>query len=623
MGKIEITNGKSKLLLRKSKQFAGLKTKEDVKTSEQPYVNKEVIPMLGGFDVVSLNTEYKDLDSALDHVRSQPEVEVGTHVYFAEGSKKPMVPTGEIFIEFAQGVGEDEQKIVLDEFALKLVERRSPESVIAEVTPHSPNPLKVAAALQKVSLVIVAEPDIDVPLDEYTPVSDTLFNHEWHIKNLGRLPDTTHPIKRGADAKIEDAWTRLGNKGKSSVVVAVIDNGFDLSHPDLKNKVYKPFDVWRKNANIPQGPEAKHTHGTPCASVAVASANGSGIVGVAPNSKFMPVNGTSFGDRETERMFDYCKDNGADVISCSWGTIDRNYTLSYRKEKAIQDAARKGRNGKGSVILFAVGNDQASYINHYAAHPDVIAVAASDSQDKHAYYSNKGVGISVSAPSNGDWPIIAARAWWDQGYADKQGEYKFWMDGKSRGSKYKHFGGTSSATPLVAGICALMLSANPDLTAKQVKSILEKTADKIGASWEYDGNGYSKKYGYGRVNADKAVAEAIRLYDQSNVAPTPEVEEPVSNGRGLFLFDVKKQAAKGYGVQIGAFYEYGNVLIQVEQLQKQFGEKVVVSINELNGKTVYKVVVGVFNTKAEASKLRTKIKNSGKDGFVRNLKDLT
>lgn len=158
------------------------------------------------------------------------------------------------------------------------------------------------------------------------------------------------------------------------------------------------------------------------------------------------------------------------------------------------------------------------------------------------------------------------------------------------------------------------------MTAKQVKEIITKTADKIGSPSEYI-NGHSTKYGYGRINADRAVAEAMRLKDLGNVEPD-EVEDSVAAGRGLFLFSVKRQPAEGYGVQIGAFAEYGNVLIQVEKLESLFGEPVVVSINELNGKTVYKVVVGVYKDRAKAKSLLNRMKAEGVNGFLRKLEDL-
>lgn len=617
MSKLTIKNGKGELTLKKSHTLVGLKTKTD---KEQAFVDKHIFKNLGGFEVVTLNQSGGSLDDALDEARSKEDVELGTHVYFSEGSNRPLVPTGEIFITFEEGVGENEQDIVLEEYALTLIERRDNNRIVAKVTANSPNPIKVANFLQAISLVKIAEPDLDTMLDEYAFVApnDNLVGHEWHLQNDGFVADVDYRLRKGADAKVVDAWQRLGNTGSNGVTVAIVDNGFDLTHPDLRDKVTKPFDLWNQSSDVLQG-DKRFTHGTPCASVALAASNGQGIVGAAPSAKFMPVSGTSFSVRATEQMFDYAIKNGADIISCSWGTTDSNFRLNSLKEEAITKAAKKGRNGKGCVILFAVGNDDLDFVNFYAAHPDVIAVAASTSQDTYASYSNRGREVSICAPSNGDWPILAARAWWDQGLDWESGNFKFWRDGRSRGKHYKHFGGTSSSTPLVAGICALILSANPDLTAKEVKDILQKTADKIGSPSDYS-NGHSVKYGYGRVNAGRAVAEALRR--KETVAPPKEVKDTVSNGQGLFQFDVKKQVASGYGIQIGAFYEYGNVLIQVEKLQRKFGEKVIVSINELKGRTVYKVVIGAFSSKSQAQSLQKRMKNAGQGGFLRNLKDL-
>lgn len=626
MSEISVKSGKGELKLHKSKQLVGLKSVAARSLEKQPFVGKEILANLGGFQVVTLEGEVKDLDTQLDKVREEDTVAVGTHVYFAEGSNRPMIPTGEIYITFEDGVGPDEQQIVLDEYHLKIADRRSASFMVAKVTAKSPNPLKAAASLQALSLVSTAEPDIDMPMDEYafSVPNDTLISHQWHLNNPGFVIDANFQLKKGADSHVLNAWNRLGNTGSSGVTVAVIDNGFDTNHPDLRGKTHKPYDLWTRTSQLPQG-DTRFTHGTPCASVAIAASNGQGIVGAAPGVRFMPIHGTSFSAATTEEMFDYCVRNGADVISCSWGTTDARYSLNAVKEQAIARAAQQGRGGKGCVILYAVGNDDLNYVNYYAAHPDVIAVAASTSQDAHASYSNRGREVTICAPSNGDWPIIAARASWDQGLTWETGNYKFWRDGRSRGDNYKHFGGTSSATPLVAGICALILSANPDLTSREVKSILQRTADKIGHPSEYDSGGHSLKYGYGRVNADKAVAEALRLKDAAQTsppAPVPEVTDNISSGRGLFRFDVRKQEAKGWGVQIGAFYEYGNVLIQAEKLQKQFNVPVVVSINELNSKTVYKVTVGAYDSQAAARELLKRVKDAGISCFLRNLADL-
>jgi len=619
MSKITIKSGKGEITLKKSSRYVGLKSENPV--TETDAVKKEVLPNLGGFNIVTLNKDGKTIDERLDEVRENKDIEVGTHVYYVPGmSQRPMVPTGEIYVVFQEGVSEEEQLIILDEFKLEMVERRSPERIILKVTPKSPNPLKVAAILQKISLIKMAEPDLDALVEEYEfrEPFDTLYSHQWQLRNPGFITDVQWTTKKDADAKVVDAWARLGSTGSDDIVIAVVDNGFDINHPDLMGKVYKPFDLWSNSSKIEMG-DARFTHGTPCASVALAASNGVGIVGSAPAAKFMPVSGTSFSLRATEKMFNYCIDNGADIISCSWGTTDSAFDLNPMKIAAISKAARKGRNGKGCVILFAVGNDDLDYVSYYAAHPDVIAVAATTSKDQHADYSNRGREVTICAPSNGDWPITAARASWDEGISWETGEYRWWRDGRSRGSNYKHFGGTSSACPLVAGICALILTANPALTAAEVKEILTQTADQVGGPSEYI-NGHSLKFGHGRVNADKAVAEALRRKDSGNEPPV--VDDSVMAGRGIFRFQVRRQEPKGYGVQIGAFAEYGNVLIQAEKLESLFDAPVIVSINQLNGKTVYKIVIGAFSDKKDAKTLLNRVKGQGINGFVRAIKDL-
>lgn len=622
MSGLKVKSGKGELVLHKSKELVGLKSSGSKDLSNSDFVKAEVFKNLGGFNIVRLEKEGSSIDDKLDEARKRKEVNVGTHVYHTEGSSRPLVATGEIYIIFQDSTSEEEQLLALDEYKLELVERRSDTRIIAAVTKHSPNPVKAAHLLQQTSMIKLAAPDLDTFVDEYAPFvapADKLISHQWHLRNTGILPDVNWPMKRGADAKVFDAWSRIGNTGAENIVIAVIDNGFDTTHPDLKDKIYKPFDLWNQSDKLDQG-DSRFTHGTPCASVALAASNGNGIVGVAPGAKFMPVSGTSFSLRATEQMFDYCINNGADVISCSWGTTDPAFDLNPMKQEAIAKAARKGRNGKGCVIVYAVGNEDLDFVNFYAAHPDVIAVAASTSKDEHAPYSNRGREVTICAPSNGDWPILTARAWWDKGVEWETGNYKYYRDGRDRGSQYKHFGGTSCACPLVAGICALILSVNPELTAKEVKDIIIKTADKIGSPADYE-NGHSKKYGYGRINADKAVAETKRRMEVA-AEPLPGIAEVIPTGHGIFNFNVRKQDAKGFGVQVGAFSEYGNVLIQVEKLQQTFNTNVIVGISEVNGRTIYKIVVGAYPDIENARSLHLKMKTAGINGYVRSLEGL-
>ncbi|MEM9991224.1 MAG: S8 family serine peptidase, partial [Bacteroidota bacterium] len=614
---IKIKNGKTALELKKSNNLVGLRTNAQLNEQYLPdYILKQYHPNLGGFAVVRLDKGQQDIDRKLDEVRTYNEVNVGTHVYYAEGGSKPIIPTGDLFIEFHVGTSPEEQALVWRAYKLKLKHRIDEHLVQVQVSAASPNPLKVANRLENIALVKWAEPDIDIPLDEYdfAAPEDDLLPHQWHLRNEGFVIDTSWRLKKDADAKVLDAWKRLGKTGSTAVTVAVIDNGFDLNHPDLRSNIHHPYNVWEDNDRPTQN-DPTYTHGTPCASVAIASANGTGMVGVAPNARFMPVHGTSFSASATRRMFRHCMDNGADIISCSWGTTDPGFALNNMKERIIAEAATKGRNGKGCIILFAVGNSSLDYVNFYAAHPNVIAVGASTSRDEHAEYSNSGKQLSVVAPSNGNWPILAARAAWDEGLSWETGVFRFYRDGKDRGSRYKHFGGTSSACPLVAGVCALILAANPELTAVQVKDILQKTADKIGPPSAYDARGHSPKFGYGRVNADRAVAEALRLREANTTQTTRgDVATGISKGKGLFRFGVEKQAPIGWGIQIGAFADYGNVLIQAERLQAQFNAPVIVNINELNGRTVYKMVLGAFNEQRQARQLAERMKQAGVEG---------
>jgi subtilisin family serine protease len=182
-----------------------------------------------------------------------------------------------------------------------------------------------------------------------------------------------------------------------------------------------------------------------------------------------------------------------------------------RAQRAIARCAREGRGGKGTVIVFAAGNSDRDIndpdrqsLDGFAILPDVIAVAASTSLDERSDYSNYGKEIWICAPSSGagGWGILTA---------DVTGSTT--LNGTTVALGYSpedytyEFGGTSSACPLVAGICALLLSIDRDLTAAQVRQIIAETARRIGEQESYEG-GRSIYFGHGCVNAEAAV-EAV------------------------------------------------------------------------------------------------------------------
>ena len=351
------------------------------------------------------------------------------------------------------------------------------------------------------------------PTSTFVMPRDALFPYQWWLNNTGYIPGVPAGLlKPGADAKVVGAWRLLGGYGSSAIRIAVIDAGFDFNNPDLVDRFASSLNAKSAGIACPSGERAGN-HGTPCAGIACASANDIGIIGVAPNSQLTVIQGISYSGYVTERAIDHCLDVGVDIISISWGSLDPSHRPSPKQIHAFRRAIMEGRAGRGCIVVVAVGNSGRDYINYYADIPGVIAVGASTSLDTHAAYSNRGYGISVLAPSDGVLPVISTRTRWDEG--KKNWPNPFYRDGRDHGPHHKSFGGTSAATPLVAGICALVLSANYDLTAAEVESLLERTADKIGHPAEYDKTGYSIKHGYGRVNAERAIAEALRMRGRS------------------------------------------------------------------------------------------------------------
>ncbi len=628
---LKIKFGKGELVLTKSNTLVGLRSMDDKTIEDKSIVKHQQHEHLAGFKVVEMKKKRgQALNERLDEVRGMDEIAQGTHIYYAPGSNRALVPTGSIYITFYAKTTQSEQEKILADLGLDLKERRDDDRVVATVTPKSQNPIKCAIALQQLDAVKWAEPDLDATVDNYAYAApaDNLFPEMWHLQNRGIVPSNSAiRLKVGADAKVVEAWRRLDGFGNPNIVVAVIDNGFDTTHPDLQGKILKPWDLWANSPTLRQG-DPNFTHGTPCASVAIAPVNGSGMVGSAPVARFMPLSGTSYSIEGTEAMFNYCIRNGADIISCSWGTVDSQFAIGPDKIAAIAKAAREGRGGKGCIICYAAGNEDVDYVNYYGAHPDVICVAASTSDDLHASYSNRGREVTICAPSNGEWPILAARPFWAEGsVADF-----YYGDDVDRGVRYQHFGGTSSATPLVAGICALILSANNNLTAREVKQILMLTADKIGSPADYV-NGHSVKYGYGRVNALKAVEEALRRKGVATgttpVPPTPTPKpqttptaptKPAAPLAGLLRWGTNAAVlAKGFAVQAGSFAQLENVTSIAPTLEAKFKQPVLWHIAGSGTTTVYRLLVGQFATQADAAKLQLTMKNGGVNGFVKEM----
>lgn len=517
--------------LEKNKHIIGVKMRAGFEPPRARGLDSSgAMDILGGFQLMEIPTgrglNDNHADDMLDTMRQENHVLQGTHVFNVEGSPVNMVPTGELYIVFRPWASTSEQREVFTSLALTPVQRRGKGAYVVKLSAASPNPISCTVRLQENPLVAIAEPDLAMSADFFmTLPDDPYFQYQWHLKNTGKdFRDSASGVfdeaKEGADAKVVEAWEELGSLGSSAVVMAIIDNGFDLDHPDFdgRGRTVHPWDFVNNSPRMSR--ESADTHGTLCAGVALAGTNGTGIVGVAPNSRFMPIRNKELSDFMIEMIFERVVDLGADIVSCSWGRpglsadgqsmID--VPLSTRQREAVVRATREGRNGKGCVVLFAAGNNNRP-VSDFCRLPEVIAVGASTSMDERADYSNFGPTLSILGPSGGRTPVISTFVTSDgdsHGHVSAVQPHLSGEDLSFAGipDEYRGFAGTSCSCPVVAGVCALILSANPELSSKEVKDILEKTADKIGEG--YDTDGHADRMGYGRVNALEAVLEAKR-----------------------------------------------------------------------------------------------------------------
>jgi subtilisin family serine protease len=490
------------------------------------------------------------LETAMVTARASDAVAFASHVYCAANNPSVFFYlTDRITIQFDEQVDEPSRNAIATFAGLKIVRQIEgiPNTFLCEVTKQATeNPVKIANRLTRYPQVLVAEPNILITTQHHYIPRDSLYAKQWYLNNKGG-----NQMVAGAQIFAEPAWDIT--RGVRSIIIAIADDSVDITHPDFQGegKIVSPIDL-KDDDLSPMPVEDSDNHGTACAGVAVAEENGKGIVGVAPGCALMPIRTTGYLDDDSvEKIFNWAIEKKAAVISCSWGSSAVDYPLSLRQSAVITKAATQGRGGRGCVILFAAGNanrpvngtiseqgwpnnvisGQTRWLSGFATHPDVIAVSASTSLNKKAAYSNWGSSISVCAPSNNAPPGTWLQ---DTGYLSTPPEVtqdlpglgvftadRIGVPGYESGDYTNNFGGTSSATPVVAGVAGLILSANPRLTAREVRKILEETADKIvdadpdpqlgNRMGNYDPN--SRRcdwFGYGKVNALKAVQAAVR-----------------------------------------------------------------------------------------------------------------
>lgn len=377
-------------------------------------------------------------------------------------------------------------------------------------------------------------------------LSDPLYGDQWHLKNTGQGGGTP-----GEDINVEPVWATFKGQGERIVLV---DDGLELAHEDLQNNIAagESYDYIDHDTNPNSG---THGHGTSVAGLAGArDMNGVGVSGVAPRASLAGYNLLQNDTLVNEA--DAMTRNAAsvDVSSNSWGPPDFTGLLfpsGATWRNAIDTGHSTGRGGLGTVYVWAAGNgdtgdliskkncpsmvcvDNSNY-DGQANYHGVIAVGAVDDKGIKSSYSERGANLWVSAPGgefcDTDHAITTTDRSGANGFNDNGNNVFYGIVDYANSNYTRCFNGTSAATPVVSGVVALMLQANPNLGWRDVRLILAQTArknDPTDPEWTTNGAGFdiNHNYGFGVVDADAAVALAKTPW--TNVGPMVTYSTPL------------------------------------------------------------------------------------------------
>lgn len=538
-GNYIVLNGKRRELIHHPTDFAIMKECPVVQQQIAGYPNAAVQQLaIGKCRVTVADPDPQKRNELMDEIRQQ---DVAHHIYLIEGTSDEIVLTDQIFLTMEN---DDPAQLtaIRDQYHLVPDGQRGKAYVFKVTEESKANPLKIANEITNRYKGVKCIPKILVPIQvSSAPAAGVpdlpalIHQHElvaqqWHLS--ARLIDPADStIKTTASVNAFEAWALANSFGKSEIVIAVIDDSFDLPtgvpiHPAFRGKVISPqeFNFVEGNHNPSQGQEK---HGTPVASLATACNQ---ILGVAPGCTLLPIRmGLSpMIDPDVLLAAFTLASKYADVVNCSFQhkPATANYLLDH--PTFMSDVAAMiengGRRGRGLVIVVASGDYDApislteaenkngvKFINSkgeadqvpagqevHTSFPeirDVVVVGAMSSLMRKSGYSNWGHEVTVVAPSDNYHDIARATA------VDEQFKKDFIAANGFPGGKMlaaarrggvnnvltplneflftDKFGGTSAAAPIVTGVVALMLSAKKELHAKKVIEILKTSADKV------------------------------------------------------------------------------------------------------------------------------------------------
>lgn len=390
--------------------------------------------------------------------------------------KRSLTGVNEILVKYKDKASE---KDLLEKYGDIILKKNSRLGIV-KIKPEERKDLKkLLADLKEDPAVEFAEPNYQYQLMEIP--NDPYFPQQWSL-----------PIMM-----VPQAWE--ATQGRSSIIVAVVDSGVDLNHPEFAGRLASGFraedSIRQEGTTVAQD---NNGHGTHVAGIIAAEINnGTGIAGIAGDVKIMPVKvmdatGSGYVSDIADGIC-WAAEHGADVINLSLGG-ESSQTLT----EAIEYA-----HDLGAIIVASAGNDGDEDVLYPAASPHVIGVGATDSNDEIFVYSNWGDGIDISAPGVNIYSTL-----WENG-----------------ASGYGYKSGTSMAAPHISGVAALVLSLYPELTNDQVEEVIELAADDLGE------NNWDSYFGYGRINALSPLDGDLPIFDDDE-------DNSIDNARPLAIESV-------------------------------------------------------------------------------------
>jgi subtilisin family serine protease len=457
------------------------------------------------------NKNYSTVESYLNtfarETGADGNLKFATKVYYGESERVSQIPADEIIVKLNSV---DDLKILVslnEKHKLTIVRNIGDEKtfLLKSRTNVRLNALELSGIYYDSGIFEYAEPNFYYPeygLLHFDP-NDPLFNQQWALKNTGQSVPTggfssfgdltnVNGIP-GADMDVERAW--VYTTGSASVIVGVFDTGIDSTHPDLSANMVRGYDATTGNYGAAVDPNG---HGTACAGIIAAIMNNSiGIAGIAPSTKLMNIRIFNAQGTTTTtniiRALEAAFDSNVDVMSHSWGGGSPSSSI----ENAFNNNIINGRGGKGMIALVSTGNDGRNPPSYPAAYDNVVGVGASTPHD-----TKKSAGTGN-------------QFWWGGNFGSRSGSsYMAFVTPTvcyttAPGGNYTStFNGTSASCPNAAGVAALVLSINLNLTASQVYEFMARGCEKVdNVIYEEDKvfGKWNAYYGYGRVNAYNSV----------------------------------------------------------------------------------------------------------------------